>query len=327
MDYKFRENRKFALLAVHEAVTDLPDAPFQLSDGTWVMASMPPTDYPNTWKEWLGSIRAERLGSANLVLLAEEPSDYPWVLDAVNRRLSDDLGLLFYVLHLNVGIVINGDDRTDRLCGTCMNGTLEIRQVDQMPRFRGTFGQRAAPITKDWLDDSLVLREGVAELKADQTQFKRLTYGLSVLFKGLREEMGCDRLHQFVRSLEGLVLPEKGKTKRQFVHRCQTFAGSGDVTRDILSEAYDLRSATEHLNPPERVLRRSNRLGGVEVACLQRTQQMERLACHAYLRLLRNPDLRRKYFRTDDELARFWKLPDDQRGGLWGPTIDLGEAA
>ena len=137
--------------------------------------------------------------------------------------------------------------------------------------------------------------------------------------------MGCDRLHQFVRWLEGLVLPLRGRTKKHFAHRCQTFAGAGEATRNLLSEAYDLRSATEHLHPPEEALQRDYPPGRREDVCLQRTRQMQRLACHAYSRLLREPVLRRRYFRTDDELGAFWKLPDDRRRELWGPALDIVE--
>jgi hypothetical protein len=43
-------------------------------------------------------------------------------------------------------------------------------------------------------------------------------------------------IHQFVRSLEALLLPDIRKTKSQFAHRCQTFARAGDDTRALLLE-------------------------------------------------------------------------------------------
>ena len=73
--------------------------------------------------------------------------------------------------------------------------------------------------------------------------------GLNTLFKGLKEKTSQDRLHQFVRSLEALILPDKGNTNKQFVYRCQTFARAGDDTHNLLLEAYAMRSDTEHLNP------------------------------------------------------------------------------
>ena len=159
-------------------------------------------------------------------------------------------------------------------------------------------------------------------MMADNAEFRRVTVGLESLFKGLKEEMGQDRLHQFVRSLEALVLPKRGKMEKNFVHRCQTFARVGDDTRLLLSEAFALRSATEHLNPWEGALRQCYPLARCENICWQRTRQIERLACHAYSRLLRDPELR-EHFRTDDAIAAFWKLRDDQTRELWGSSLDF----
>ena len=137
MEYSFQEKSKFALVAVKGVYKDLPNVPFKLSDGTWVMPSMPPTAYVEYWENSLGSLRSTSRADANLVLLAEEASDHPGVLDGVYRRLSQDLALLFWVLHLHPGIATSLRGRADRLCGSCENGVSEIRQVDQMLTFTG----------------------------------------------------------------------------------------------------------------------------------------------------------------------------------------------
>ena len=41
-----------------------------------------------------------------------------------------------------------------------------------------------------------------------------------------------------------------------------------------------------------------------------------------FFRLLRDPELR-EHFRTDDAIAAFWKLRDDQRRELWGSSLDI----
>ena len=322
MDHQFQEKSKFALLTVNNVYTDLPTSAFQLCDGTWIMPGVPVPDL-GIWKKWLGSFRLEHLGRANLVLLVEEPSDYPWVLDAVHQRLSDDLGLLFYMLHLRVGIEISEDDGADLLGGSSVNGVPEIRQVSQMPRFYRSKGREGAPITQDWLEDSLALRDAVAAMKAEKTQFMRVIRGLNTLFKGLKEETGEDRLHQFVRSLEALILPKINATTRQFAHRCQTFARAGNATHNLLLEAYAMRSATEHLNPWDTAVQ-SYPQNQREAVGWQRTRQIEHLACDAYSRILRDPDLR-EHFRTEDAIAAFWKLTDGQRSELWGTPLDIAQ--
>ena len=96
MDHQFQEKSKFALLDVNNVYTDLP-----------------------TWKKWLGSIRLESLVHADLVLLVEEPPGYSGgILDDVHQQFSRDLRLLFYMVHLRVGIEISEDDGADLLCGS-----------------------------------------------------------------------------------------------------------------------------------------------------------------------------------------------------------------
>jgi hypothetical protein len=231
----------------------------------------------------------------------------------MNKSLSD----MFYTLHLRPGIEV--ELGADLLCGSSENGVPGVRQMSQMPTFYQSKGWQRAPITKEWLEDALALRTGFA-MGADKTQFRRVVRGLVTLFKGLKET-GLDRLHQFVRSLEALILPDIGSTKKQFAHRCQTFGCAGNNTRALLLEAFDMRSDTEHLNPWDPAVQ-NYRLDQREGVCWHRTRQIERLACDAYSQLLRRPDIR-EYYRTDAAIAAFWKLPDDQRRALWGRPLDI----
>ena len=318
MDHQFQEKGKFALLTVNNAYTELPTEAFQLTDGTWVMPRIPVPDL-GIWKEWLGSIEVKRLSDANLVLLVEEPAETPRVFDVVDQRLTHGLCSLFYMLHLHVGI--DTADRWDVLCGSSRAGIPEIRQTNRMPAFYQSKGWESAPITQDWLEDSVGLHEGLTTLQANETEFRRVVRGLEVLFRGLRARNGQDRIHQFVRSLEALIRPQRGKTKKQFKRRCQTFARPGEDTRALLVEAYDIRSATEHLNPWDVALTGHEPSEREDVAW-QRTRQMERLACDAYSRLLRDSDLR-EHFQTEIAMEAFWSLPDPERRELWGAPLDI----
>jgi hypothetical protein len=318
VDHKFQNKSKFALLTVNNVYTDLSPAKFQLSDGTWVMPGVPVPDL-GVWKEWIGSIRMERLSGANLVLFVEEPSDDPEIAgDAQHQRMDRDLHILFCMLHLRNGIECA--DGADLLCGASQNGVPGIRQMSQMPTFYQSKGWQRAPITKDWLEDGLILRGGVAAMEADNSLSRRVIRGLNTLFDGLKQR-GEDRLHQFVRSLEALILPDIGKTERQFAHRCQTFARAGDDTRTLLLEVFDMRSDTQHLNPWHGAVQ-GYPVDQREAVCWQRTRQIEHLACDAYSRLLRDAALR-EHFRTEAAIAAFWKLPDDQRRTLWGKPLDI----
>lgn len=315
--HQFQNQGKFALLTFNNVYTDLPPDKFRLSDGTWVMPGVPVADL-GIWKEWIGSIRSEWLSKANLVLFVEEMSANPEILDAVHQRLGANLTLLFHLIHLRSGVECAS---ADLLCGSSRNGSPEIRQMSQLPTFYQSKGYRRAPITAEWLEDAMALRIGIVAMEVDKSEFQRVIRGLNTLFKGLKEEAHQDRLHQFVRSLEALILPDIGKTKNQFTHRCQTFTRAGDDTRDLLLEAFAMRSNAEHLHPWDAAVQ-NYPADQRECICWHRTRQIERLACEVYARLLRDATLR-SHFRTDTAIAAFWNLPDDKRRKLWGKPLDI----
>jgi hypothetical protein len=316
MEHQFLDKGKFALLALNNVYVDRLSAAFRLSDGTWAMPGVPVPDL-GIWKDWIGSLRIEGLEKANLVLFVEEASDNPEILDDVHHRLGNDLKRFFSLLHLRSGIEC---ESADLLRGSSEQGVARIRQMSQLRRFYQNKGYRREPITKDWLEDTIALRVGVSTIEAQRPEFQRIMLGLNILFDGLRHQTGQDRLHQFVRSLEALILPDIGRTKREFVHRCQTFARAGEDTRALLLEAFAMRSDTEHVNPWDGAV--DDPADQRENVCWQRTRQIEQLACETYSRLLRAVGLR-DHFRTDTAISAFWKMPDDQRRALWGKPVDI----
>jgi hypothetical protein len=176
----------------------------------------------------------------------------PLILDDVHYRLRDDLGQLFYLLHFRPGIECSGANEPDLLCGSCAEGSPIIRQMNKLPAFHQSKGYTRAPITQEWMKEAFALRSGSKLIGSATGEFRRAILGLNVLFSGLRET-GQERLYQLVRSLEALILPDTGKTKKQFIHRCQTFVTPGASAQLALQEIFDMRSDTEHLqdrSPP-----------------------------------------------------------------------------
>ncbi len=149
---------------------------------------------------------------------------------------------------------------------------------------------------------------------------RRARGGLTVFWKGLRERYAEARLHQFVRAVEAVVKPEIGQSKKQFVHRCQTFAGANPAAASILQECYDLRSQQEHLHdwqdallhyPPEQR----------ETVLYQRVRHMEALARHVYFRILTSLAHMRLF--ADASIDAFWTLREGDQRSQWGPPLDI----
>lgn len=317
MNYQFQDKGKFAFLTFNNIYVNLPAEAFRLSDGTWAMPGLPVPEL-GIWKEWVGSIRMERLGKANLVLFVEEPSDNPEILDHVHKRLGDDLSRLFYLVHLRSGIEY---ESADLLCGSSEQGVPRIRQMSQLPTYYQSKGYTRAPIAEEWLEGSISLRTGSLAMETNREEFRRVIRGLNTLSSGLKEHTGQERLHQFVRSLEALILPDIGSTRTQFAHRCQTFTRASNDARATLLEVFDMRSNTEHLHEWDKAVQKYP-LDQREDVCWQRTRQIEHLAANTYSRLLRDAALR-EHFRTNDTIAAFWKMQDAQRQSLWGQPLDI----
>jgi len=292
-EFRFAGQGKFALVAVENVYTDFPDDKdykHQLSDGTWICARVPVT-IDTHWKEWIGTIRLERLGNSNLIMIVSEGSANPQLLDEHHEKLKKRLSRTFSLLQLS-GVLEYGG--ANLLCGSYFDGKSEIRQMSKFPFFYQTRGYSRTPVTIRRLEKAVQLRKALEEMDSSPDDWKRLKWGWRVLMDGLQKEHGQERIHQFVRSLEALILPEIGKTKRQFTHRCQTFAKANPHTNQILEEAFELRSMAEHLNDWEQALG-SYPKDDREIVALHRTRQMEQLATFAYSHILESDTIRNHF--------------------------------
>ncbi len=137
----------------------------------------------------------------------------------------------------------------------------------------------------------------------------------------MKESHGEERLHEYVRALEALIKPAKGKTKQQFIHRCQTFADASAKTRDILDECYEIRNTVAHMHVWERPLiayAKSLR----EKIGYQRLRQIESLALSVY-QIITTSAQHAAIFQTDATIDAFWKKTDDKRVREWGLRLNL----
>ncbi|HEY1580489.1 MAG TPA: hypothetical protein VGF82_25790 [Terracidiphilus sp.] len=140
----------------------------------------------------------------------------------------------------------------------------------------------------------------------------------------MEQYYASDRLHGFVRALEALILPEAGKTEKQFISRCGLFAGpkSGETTvRNALQEAYKMRCDIEHVHDWDRSLQVYPSAGREDQA-LWRTRQMEALACGIYKGILLEPILQAE-FCSDASLKAFWQKPEDVIRATLGNICDI----
>jgi hypothetical protein len=313
------EKSKFALIAVKNAYTQLSSKGFppQLSDGTWVLQKIP-VDIDKGWKEWIGALRYKEFKEANLVLICAQRSKNPEILDAHHKKLGNKLSLFFNTMHLD-GVL--GYQVSNLILGSYYDNRFEIRQMSKLPMFYRTKGYRASRLTVRRLEKAVFVRKSLQEIDVVADSFTRLIRGWNVLMDGLQSNAGQERIHQFVRALEALILPDIGKTKKQFVQRCQTFTTANPNNDLVLKEAFDLRSMSEHLNDWKLALALYAENQREDLALL-RTRQMEKLACFAYSRILKNKTIR-NHFSSEAAMGSFWHEQASKRMTTWGNQLDL----
>lgn len=149
-----------------------------------------------------------------------------------------------------------------------------------------------------------------------EKSFTRLKRVLRSFVVGATESYADLRLHQFVRCIEGFVLPDIGCTERQIKSRTEVIIGPS--FHDLIGRIYGVRSNVEHLHDPlGSVSGNSKRDRIVELLRLSFT--VEGIARYLILHLLKSPSLW-AHFADDVALLAFWNADPK---ATWGEQYDL----
>jgi hypothetical protein len=276
----------------------------------------PQFQVPSHWKEWLGTIRAEEVEGANLFLLSKIKSERPDVLDGENKSLQH-LVSLFYV-GLLLATPFSTAHKPVVLTGSRRNGEVDIRQQGEFEipipcEFRPYPALTAEDIETGARIADKIRRIGEATLPGGHWRLFRV---LRLYQKTRTARDILERLHQYSRCIDGLILPIAGETKRQFKSRTELFIGPHH--HDLMGEIYDVRSAVEHLHE-NRYLEGFDR--EVRLDLLKKEAIVEYIARTSISRIIENPTLW-SHFANTASLGAFWSLPGTEKKKIWGDFID-----
>jgi len=103
------------------------------------------------------------------------------------------------------------------------------------------------PLLESEIEQAASLAAALETVVADTSRshwrfFRALT--LYVETRSIRDNM--ERLHQYCRCIEGLIMAEPGKALKQFKSRTELFIGPRH--HDLMGEMYEVRSVVEHLH-------------------------------------------------------------------------------
>jgi hypothetical protein len=320
VSFNLAVGEKFAALILNRARLRGAIQPMHLGKDDWLLPS-PPIALQEHWLRWVGEVRSRAIEESNFWLVSKIPSSAPSERNAETKAIWERVHALAGALVLT-GPLWFQDGFV--VAGANVGGTVEVHQfADMSPRYRVSNGERNV-----WMIPTRVplLARIVAGLDEvlPREDLKRVTRGINTFLRGLQRGYADARLHQFVRSLEGVIKPEIGASRRQFVHRGQTFTGARPDLETILGECFDIRSQVEHLHDPEEVLAYLPEDQGRERLLLH-VRRMETLCRNVYTQLCVS-STHRDLFR-DDIIDGFWKRPDHERTTLWGQPLDIAQIA
>lgn len=274
----------------------------------------------SNWREWLGSIRAREVEGCNLFLLSKLRSVAPDVLDGENQALQQR------VWHFYVGLLLSSTFATSHkpviLTGARTDGELGLRQQQDLESPIPCMFRPYPPIRSSEIETAARLAGQIEAIgkAALAGGHWRLFRTLQIYIEARTTADILDRLHQYCRCIDGLILPKAGETKRQFKSRTELFIGPRH--HDLMGDVYDVRSAVEHLHE-NRYLEGFDR--EVRLDLLKKEAIAEHIARKALARVISETRLW-PYFANTPALAAFWALAEKDRRQIWGVPLDPMEA-
>jgi hypothetical protein len=309
---------KYAVIALAVKLDD-PVPIQQMTPHHWAFADksfhMPPH-----WREWLGTIRTQEVEGSNLFLLGKMRSQAPDILDGENAELKRRVG------HFYSGLLLASPFAPAHspvmLSGSCRHGEIGVRSQDNYEPPIPSMVRHYPPVTLADLQLAAKLAEQIAALEVAPLNggHWRLfrVFHLYLEARAIRDNM--DRLHQYCRCIDGLIVSKQGEAKAQFKSRTELFIGPRHHT--LMGDTYAVRSDVEHLheNKHLEVFDRSARLDLVK-----KLEMMEYIVRSALVRILLDPNLW-PHFANTTALPAFWALGESERRKLWGDFIDPNDA-
>jgi hypothetical protein len=172
-------------------------------------------------------------------------------------------------------------------------------------------------VTADMM--ALAFRHAMGRIMFEKTTtYDRIARVLFIFDDALGTLLVHERLHQFCRCTEGLILPAVRKTTQQFVSRTELYVGPSQ--HETMRMLYEMRGKVEHMHEYEWPADLAGRDRPLLV--FRRAAMAQELARRCISRFLMTEDVW-PYYTTRDRLEAFWALPPADRQKLWGQPFDL----
>lgn len=305
---------KFALLCLSGDFKQFDDAK-ELSNS---LLMLPRSSFrvPGHWREWLGSMNVEEIEDSDLYVLHTMPSLAPTILDNENSSLTRFLVHFYTGLQTsrklalyNEPFIVGG--------GQELGTEVEMREYQKLDAPGRGIVHDFSAIDFDTITDAAKTAYRLHEILSDSNlNTWRLSRCLMVYLDACNSNDILERVHQFTRCVEGLIMSSPGKGAAQFKSRTELFVGPSH--HDLMGSIYELRGEIEHLHEHRR-LETFDRATRIEIAKLEAV--IEWVARDCIRKIIENPELT-KWFANAESLTSFWAQPPEARARMWGLPID-----
>ena len=310
-------NSKFVAIVLEGATSDLADV-VNAEEGV-VFCPRAPFDIDLRWQQWIGTLRTKEFERANMVLLAYCPSEKPQEMDGESQELERTALRLWYsVLILGVPSYRG----MNVISGGRVGEEFQVRQVSRLPTFYYNARSRPFVFSSDLAREAGYLFGVMKRIYEDPKKYRQLRRGLKSFERAISESLDYDRLHGFIRSLDAILMTEKGHGKVQFLKRCKLFIKPTSTTDSVLRVMYELRGRVEHQSDWDDLFPNADENARLHQAN-EITRQAEAVARTAYHIILRHENLL-ALFENTETIKAVWASSD--YGGMLIPDekkIDL----
>jgi hypothetical protein len=158
--------------------------------------------------------------------------------------------------------------------------------------------------------------------KREHNRISRIIYAFKYAIT--RKEYS-NRLHHFVRCIEGFIYPEEGKTKNQFKSRTELFIGPRH--HDFMGKMYRIRSAIVHLHNFFDIINETGDFKEREYILIEYAIAAEAIARYCISTFFINKNLW-PYFDNEKKPEKFWKKFNQNKkeiGDIWGKPMNFDE--
>ena len=299
------DGEKYALVGLEVAFEGTPP-PVHIAPNLWVLTKTT-FDVPSVWRKWLGSIRSDHVADTNLFLVTKLASETPGVLNGENQLLQQR------AWHFYVGLLLSKmfspSHKPFMLTGAREGEEIGVRQLMDLDLPVPRVFRPYPAVVADDITMAAQLGQKLDAMRPETVSggLWRFIRTLDIYIKTRTISDLLERIHQYCRCIDGLILPVIGRTKQQFKSRTELFIGPRH--HELMGELYDVRSAVEHLHENQ-YLETFDR--GIRLDLAKKEAIVEYIARRALARVSGQEALW-QHFGNAAALKEFWALPPGGR--------------